>query len=737
MGLCVVFLAGCGKKEDAISSFIHSRMEDAVMNESAIAADASYVRYEQISEEEVISDEGFFYSDEVDYSVLEDTDAVHVTFAVNSYITVQYYDDPAMTSPLNEGGAYLHAGDCIYADIQEIHNPNTEAYQFSDFEVWEYNEDGQKEEKLESASSEDGLVYQIPTDFQGREIAIVPLGEYTARNIVLNDYYLDSNGTETALPGIWNVNGEETTGQSASVSPVAPCTVTYTYDPNVYVFVSSEPACLYNNETDGVVSFEEYAADQNMDGFSVELHKKSGDQEFDPARYPVEHADIVYQYQGVVIEDPIAIPSDGKITYEITNVEEGYWVPDSGALKGEIEVGSVAEITSNLVCKKEKVKVTLPQPKKGGVITYSLDGKTLTGESVETMIGSEIVMTFQCKNGWTCDAADGTAYTVTEKEVQRITVEGKDVNDIFSEQQYKPDVSITIDKSVGIYTEFSVSAAGIDEKESALKLEDPKKKLERTFEEVGTKDDLTLTASNGALLEGEALRIEIQKEIVNGSTEKDIRYLQKLPESLTISLYNADSSAVYKTVELIVSKVQVISFSSSAIANGSIAVETTDLTVNRYLRDGDVIEESRKVKLTISAKSGYYVKDSGKTEDYSDTMKYAKYVSDLDKINSKHPIKKLIRVTLDAADPYGTVTYEIDGKAVEAGAYALEEEQKLEMSYEITDGKHVIAREGEGLLKNSLNKVKSKTKETREIQIMPSLDGVKITRETYIKLNDK
>lgn len=708
------------------------------MKESAITADASYVRYEQISEEEEISDEGFVYSNEVDYSVLEDTDAVHVTFAVNSYITVQYYDDPAMTSPLNEGGAYLHAGDCIYADIQEIHNPNTEAYQFSDFEVWEYNKDGQKEKKLESASSEDGLVFQIPTDFQGREIAIVPLGEYTARNIVLNDYYVDSNGTETALPGIWNVNGEETTDNSASVSPVAPYTITYEYKPDIYAFVSSEPDCLYYNETDGVVSFEEFAADQNIDNFSVELRKRSS-QEFDPSKYPVAHADIVYQYQGVVIEDPIAIPSDGKITYEITNVEDGYWVPDDQ--KGEIEFDKVDEKISNLVWKKEKVKVTLPQPDKGGVITYSLDGKTLTGGSVETMSGSEIVMTFQCKNGWTCDAADGTVYQVGNEEIQRITVdvtdEKKDVNDIFSEQQYKPDVSITIDKSVGIYTEFSVSAAGIDEKESALKLEDPKKKLERTFEEVGTKDDLTLTASNGALLEGEALKIEIQKEIVNGSREKDIRYLQKLPESLTISLYNADSSTVYKTVELIVSKVQVVSFSSSAIANGSIAVETTDLTDNRYLRDGDVIEESRKIELTISAKSGYYVKDSGKTEDYSDTMKYAKYVSDLDKINNKHPIKKLIRVTLDAADPYGTVTYEIDGKVVEAGAYALQEEQKLEMSYEITDGKHVIAREGEGLLKNSLNKVKSKTKETREIQIMPSLDGAKITRETYIKLNDK
>lgn len=731
VGLCVVILAGCGKKEDAVSNFLNKYITDSVMKESAIQADESYAKYEEIAKNETVNGDGYYYSDDVDYGVLEDTDAVHVTFAINSYIKIQYFDDPSMTNPLNDGGAYLHVEDCIYANIIEIDNPNTDAYRFSGFEVWEYDENGKKKKELEVAPFEDGLVYQIPMNFNGKEISIVPLGEYTSRDIVLNDFYKDNNGVERSLAGTWDINGDKTTGNSTSVSPVAPYTVTYMYNPAAYVFVTSEPTCLHVNDIDGIVSFEEYSSDQNITSFSVELHKKSGDQEFDPNNYKIEHADIEYKYQGVVIDVPTFIPNGNKISYEITRVDEGYWVP--GDLKGEVEIGDVAEVIANLVCKKEKVKVTLPQPEKGGTISYSLDGKTLTGDSVEALIGAEISMSFQCKNGWTCEAQDGTIYKVVSKEVQKINVDGKDVNEIFTEQQYKPVVSLTIDKSVGTYTEFEVSS--IDGTVSSLKLDSNKTK-EVFNQEVGTKNDLTVSASNGALLNGEALKVAITKETKSGNKETDIQYLQKLPESLKISLYIDNSDTVYTTVKLTISKVEVMQFYVPSMGNGSVAIETTDLTNNRYLRAGDVIEGSRKVKYSIFAKPGYYVKDSGKTDVYSDTVTYSKYVSNIESTLNKHPIKKLYSITLDATDPYGTVTYKIDGKAVDAGTYSLKEEQKLEITYEITDGQHNIDRDGSNWLEDNWNKTKSKTKETVTIPITSTLDGSKVTRDMYIKIKN-
>ena len=738
MAMGIVVLTGCGNNEDILSNLLNTYIETEITDKSGIELDESYKKYEQISNEELIDSEGYYYSEDVDYSVFEDQDAIHVTFAVNSYISIQYFDDSAMTSLLNPGGAYLHANDCIYANIQEIDNPYTDAYKFSGFEVWEYDENGIKKKELEVADFEDGLVFQIPMNFTGKEIAIIPLGEYTSRNIILNDYYKDNNDVERPLAGTWDINGEETTGNSVSLSPVASYTVTYMYDPDLYVFVSSEPTCLYDNENDGKVYFEEFKSDQDVTSFSVELREKSGDQEFDPDKYKVEHADIEYKYQGTVIDSPTFIPDGNKISYKITRIDSGYWVP--GDMEGEVEVGNVAEVISNLVCKKEKVKVTLPQPEKGGTITYSLDGKTLSGDSVEAYIGSEIVMTFENKNGWSCLAMDGTIYKVVDKDEQRVNVtvevdekkEIKDVNDIFVEQQYKPTVILTLDKSVETYTEFEIST--VDGKVSSLKLDNAKKSKEVFNSEVGTKDDLTLTASNGALLDGKALKVEIKKETEDGKKESDIRYLQKLPDSLSVSLYISNSSTVYKTVKLTVSKVDVVPFTTPSLDNGDVSVETTDLTDNRTLKVGDVIEGSRKVKISISAKTGFYVKDSGKTDIYSDTMTYSKYVSDISTVLSKHPVKKLYIITLDTTDDYGKVTYKIDGKVVDAGTYNLKEEQRLELSYEITDGSHVIAREGSNWFEDRWNDVQSKTKENVTIPITSSLDGAKVTRDNYIKV---
>ncbi len=733
LGALIMTLTGCGKEGDVISNYLNSYIEKAVMKESNIESDEEYSRYQSISNESDISSDGYFASDEVDYSVLADSDAIHVTFATNSYISVQYFDDEAMTNALDLGGAYLHADDCIYANIVEVNNPNTDAYDFSGFEVWEFDENGKKKKKLDTESFINGLVYQIPMDFRGKEISIIPLGEYVSRSIELNDYCKDNNGVEKPLAGNWFINGEKITNNYADISPVAPFTVTYYYDPKKYDFVGAVPNYLYCNETDGIVSFEEFSPDQKIDGISVELHTKSGDQEFDPNKYALAHAEIEYRYQGVVIEEPIFIPNGAKIEYEIKEVDTGYWVP--GDKKGEIEIDSISEKVEMLVCKQEKVKVSLPQPDKGGTIIYSLDNKVLGGKTVDAFIGSEIHMSFETKNGWSCDAQDGTIYKVSSKEVQRANVNGVDVNDIFQEGQYKPTVTLTLDKNIDVYTEFSITT--VDGCVDSLKLEDTKRNKLVFDEKVGTKEDLILSANGGTLLDGEALKVEVQKEAKDKRKETDIQYLTKIPSDIRIPLYTDNSDVVYENVKITVSKPSVVAVESTSVENGSIAVKTTDLTNNRYLKPGDVIEADRKVEVSLSAKNGYYVKGSGKTETYVDTLKYSNYLKEVNSIISKHPIMKLVKITLDATDEYGNVTFLIDNKIVEPGVYALKEEQKLEVSYEITDGKHVIKRETSSFLTQALNKAKSKTKETATIVVTSALDGAKISREMYIEVLNK
>lgn len=87
-GLCMLLLVGCGDEDDKLNSAFNSFIEKSVMGSSNIENEESYKRYEEISSKESVSAEGYYYSDDVDYNVLEDTDAIHVTFATNSFIDV-------------------------------------------------------------------------------------------------------------------------------------------------------------------------------------------------------------------------------------------------------------------------------------------------------------------------------------------------------------------------------------------------------------------------------------------------------------------------------------------------------------------------------------------------------------------------------------------------------------------------------------------------------------------------
>ena len=73
---------------------------------------------------------------------------------------------------------------------------------------------------------------------------------------------------------------------------------------------------------------------------------------------------------------------------------------------------------------------------------------------------------------------------------------------------------------------------------------------------------------------------------------------------------------------------------------------------------------------------------------------------------------------------------------IQDGEITDEVEQKLEISYEITDGEHIILRNSSGIA-GLWDKTKSKTKETISVPITASLDESKITRDMYISIVEK
>ena len=78
---------------------------------------------------------------------------------------------------------------------------------------------------------------QIPEDYEGTEIAVVPIGKYEKRRLELSDYYTDSANQTQELDGTWIVNDKEVSSNILSVSPVESLAIDYRYDPAKYSFV--------------------------------------------------------------------------------------------------------------------------------------------------------------------------------------------------------------------------------------------------------------------------------------------------------------------------------------------------------------------------------------------------------------------------------------------------------------------------------------------------------------------
>ena len=149
-------------------------------------------------------------------------------------------------------------------------------YEFSKFNIYAYDADGEKKDATGLTGNIDaGLVVQIPIDYDGTELSIVPVGEYQPKEISLRDYYIDDDKTEHDLGGTWMINENEYTDDSVKISPSSSYIISYKYDINDFFYVSSEPDCYYNNTEDGTIIFKQRTADDETAEYTVELHRYS------------------------------------------------------------------------------------------------------------------------------------------------------------------------------------------------------------------------------------------------------------------------------------------------------------------------------------------------------------------------------------------------------------------------------------------------------------------------------
>lgn len=205
---------------------------------------------------------------------------------------------------------------------------------------------------------------------------------------------------------------------------------------------------------------------------------------------------------------------------------------------------------------------------------------------------------------------------------------------------------------------------------------------------------------------------------------------------IPIGLYGkgkpAASTAVYESITVTVSKVEISTYNARQTDHATVTVRLEDET--HPLQNGDVLESSREVEITITPDNGYYIEGSKLNSGiYNDKMKYSKWEKDAEKILEKHPAQKLWYVTLDTSDAYGTCAYMLDGKAV-SSKIGIRKGQKLTLVYTLTDPNYQISRKG---INGFLGGLAKSSVENKTIPVSEALDGQTIRRSDYITVERK
>lgn len=736
--LGLIMLSGC------------SSASDFLLRHSGIMSEEDYQRYIELRNSGQLDSDGRYVTTELagEQVFSPPAGSIHVTFAENAYITVQYYLDASLKTLANTQQCYLKPGDYIYASKPECHHPSSNWYSFDRFCVYPYDAEGNQGDELFWNIEEDSpLVLQIPEGYEGTEIAVIPMGKYEKRRLELSDYYTDSANQTQELDGTWIVNDKEVSSNILSVSPVESLAIDYQYDPTKYSFVASNPSSFYHEN--GLVRFEIINATEDIDYYTVELRALEGRFLFEPANYPVKNGTVTFKYLDRVITESEYIPDGGIIQFTA--------IPDSGYSRSN-RTGQIVVNVSDPDGTNEKIKeavkfhsdgnvdVRLPRPI-GGTIEYTADGKVLTGESCTLPAGTKITIKFKNWNGWIKNIADGEYSVTDQKNGQSVALKGIDINTgVFEEaEKHKPTLNVVLTNSVKDNIKFDISAPNTEIPQGLSYATGNKTTFIPDWlgqndrivysGKVGTYPYITLTAKDDTILAGYALKLDIKMKDTRGNEYTSIRYIEDLPAEEKIELYNtaniANSTTVYETINITISEVEVVSYRTLSVDHATITATLNDMTTPYVLKDGDVLESSRNTEIAIIPENGYYVVGSkGNNGIYSETVKYSKWEKESQKMLNKHPVEKIWYVTLSNSDSYGACVYKLDGTVV-SGRVGIREGQKLTLEYTLTSFDKKIIRSGPGGFVGGL--VHSKT-ENCTIPVSETLDGKTIHRSDYIQV---
>lgn len=258
---------------------MRERLEQAMWESSGAADEMAYIQYQQMESANALNADGFYQSEQFEEQkrslMAKPSGTIHVSFAKNEFLQVEYYRDASMSEPLEAYNCWLNPGDAIFTSVPVVMNQRNEFYQFSEFRVYEIDENRNNRKLLAIAKDLPGLLYQIPDDFSGIDLVIIPLGEYQDHTINMKAVYAHADGTETLLEnGVWSINGKAHGNGSVDLNPMGSYRIVYDYGSyqDRWYMDRSEPDYYWEKSSDATVTFLLEPGDNTINELKVKLH---------------------------------------------------------------------------------------------------------------------------------------------------------------------------------------------------------------------------------------------------------------------------------------------------------------------------------------------------------------------------------------------------------------------------------------------------------------------------------
>ncbi len=410
----------------AISSLFLSActgsIEEEILQKSPITEDESYLQYLADKDEGNITVDGY-HMKAVDLNETPDKSnlaksGILVSFAENQYLNIDYYADENFSQSIDIEDCYLNPLDRIYAKVVPA-NPNSNLYQLTEFRIYEYDNTGSKINESISTANPEGFVFEVPEEFNG-EISILPIGEYSDRELSVEVFEIDADGNKKNLSGAGRlfVNGSEFVGNSTTISSVEPYVLSFAYDTENYFFVASNPELFTKNPSNSsYIEFDEVDPNVGNEQYEIELHKYlTLTMEFsEDASVKLNNGDAEIVDNGLFGTDEW-ISTSLKFGDEIIVETEGECTITSGdyrhinATRNELTEGkyrytfnvkqeahdAIASDLENVegVEVIGKFEITLSSNAKYGECSYELDGDDVSGTIIATE-GQELSLSYK------------------------------------------------------------------------------------------------------------------------------------------------------------------------------------------------------------------------------------------------------------------------------------------------------------------------------------------------------